>query len=319
MSCNKKTIFPALIITHHPAPEFFTELPRFFEQFQHLLIVDNASVEEMRLRLDQAVAKNGAARLTIIYNLENCGIASALNQGFRWALDQGYEHLVVFDQDSRPASNLTNELLRVYQAHPHRERLAILAPRIVDGRTGESAPVVCWHGYRLRKDTPHGDVLENVALVITSGSLNNLSAYRRLGPFCEDFFVDYVDTEYCLRAQERGYKIIVACNAILHHRLGNQQTKQVGLLAMRPTFHSPLRWYYINRNRIAMYRLYALRFPQWVLHDVSIACYALLKMLLFEDQKLRKILALVLGVFDGILRRMGPASVKRKASITTGQ
>ena len=308
-----------LVITFNPSPQFYSNLIVLLSQLDSLLLIDNGSNPEIRRLLERETAGKKSS-LHAIFNDENFGVAAALNQGFRWALAQGYGHVISFDQDSRPAPGMVSELLRAYNSHPDCEKIAIVAPQIQDGITGEKiAYLRTGETFHMERVSCEGDVIDDAVLVITSGSLNNLSAYGQVGAFRDDFFVDYVDTEYCLRAQERGYKIIVACNAILHHRLGNQQTKQVGPLAMRPTFHSPLRWYYINRNRIAMYRLYALRFPQWVLHDVSTACYTLLKMLLFEDQKLRKILALGLGVFDGILRRMGPASVKRKASITTGE
>lgn len=308
-----------LVITFNPSPQFYSNLIVLLSQFDSLLLIDNGSSPEIRRLLErETVGKKSS--LHVIFNDENLGIATALNQGFRWALAQGYGYVIPFDQDSRPALGMVSELLRVYNAHPNCEKIAIVAPQIQDGITGEKiAYLRTGETFHMERVFCDEGVIDDVALVITSGSFNNLSVYGQVGDFRDDFFVDYVDTEYCLRAQEHGYKVIVACNAILHHRLGNQQTKLVGLLAMRPTFHSPFRWYYINRNRITMYKLYALRFPQWVLHDFSTACYAFLKMLLFEDQKLRKILALGLGIFDGFLFRMGPASAKRKALITTGE
>jgi rhamnosyltransferase len=311
----KMYIPPALIVTHHPAHEFFAGLPILLAQFDRVLIVDNASAEETRLMLRQAAAQFEAQHLTILFNFENRGIASALNQGFRWALDQGYEHLFVLDQDSRPASNMTRELLQVYEAHPRRERIAIIAPRIVDELTGETAPVVRWHGFQLRKDVPRADVLENVALVITSGSLNNLSIYKKLGPFRDDFFIDYVDTEYCLRARANGFEIVLASQAVLYHRLGDQRMKHISKLTLRPTFHSPRRWYYMHRNRIRMAGMYFLRFPNWVIYDLFVGIYAFLKMLAYEDHKLQKIWAVFLGVFDGITNRMGPISARRTAQL----
>ncbi|NWF64500.1 MAG: glycosyltransferase family 2 protein [Chloroflexi bacterium] len=306
---------PALVITYHPTPEFFARLPLWIGQLDRLLIVDNASAPETRRRLEQASAQFEAGRVHLLFNPQNQGVAFALNQGFRWALDHGYEHLMVLDQDSRPASNLTRQLLHVYETHPRRERLAILAPRIQDDLTGEPAPLLKWSGLLLRKEQPRAEATQDVALAITSGSLNNLSIYKHLGPFREDFFIDYVDTEYCLRAQRQGYQIAAAWNGILHHRLGNQQKRQIGRLTLRPTFHSPVRWYYIHRNRMAMYGMYALRFPQWAIYDFSVGIYAFLKMLMYEDRKRQKIKAAALGIFDGILRRMGPISPHRRAQI----
>lgn len=312
---NIKNI-PALVITYHPMPEFFEGLPLLMKQFDRLLIVDNTSAGETHFLLEQASTQFEAGRLNFIINPENRGIAVGLNQGFRWALEKGYEYLVVLDQDSQPASDLKRELLRVYEEQSHcQKQIAIVAPRIEDSITGEPAPLLKWKGFFLRKELPHVEMVENIALVITSGSLNNLSAYKHLGPFREDFFIDYVDTEYCLRAQEFSYTIFVAWSAILHHRLGNQQKKQIGGITLRPTFHSPVRWYYIHRNRMVMYGMYAFRFPLWAIYDFSVGIYAFLKMLVYEDRRWQKIKAAILGISDGLLCRMGPIPQHRQMQI----
>lgn len=308
-------MIPVLIITHHPMPEFFEELPVLLAQFEKVIIVDNASAEKSIDRLKQVVAQNNKDNLIVFFNSQNLGIASALNQGFRWAMNQGYEFLFVLDQDSRITSNLIHELLSAYETHLHRERLAIISPSIVDELTGELAPVLCWKDPLLEKRLSQSEILEDVAVVITSGSLNILSAYQQIGPFREDFFIDYVDTEYCLRSHTNGYEIAVACKAVLYHRLGKQQKKQIGSLILRPTFHSPRRWYYIQRNRIIMYSLYFFRLPVWVVYDFFVGVYAFLKMLLYEDYKSKKILATFLGVIDGLTCRMGAISTNRLSQI----
>ena len=39
----------------------------------------------------------------------------------------------------------------------------------------------------------------------------NLKIYKQVGLFRDDFFIDYIDTEYCLRIRQQGFNIIVAC------------------------------------------------------------------------------------------------------------
>lgn len=308
---NMKKIL-ALVITFNPSPQFHSVLDLLLAQLDQVLLIDNASSSEIRRRLARE-ADDKKTSLEVIFNDENIGIASALNQGFRWALAQGYEHVITFDQDSWPAPDMVVKLLQAHDAHLHREKIAIIAPQVQDGVTGEKIKYLRAGGLFMERISCKSDVLDNIALVITSGSLHTLSMYERIGAFRDDFFIDYVDTEYCLRARKKGCEIAVACQAVLHHRLGDQQKKQIGSLALRPTFHSPLRWYYINRNRIVMYGMYAFEFPAWVLHDAATGVYAFLKMLLYEDQKWSKILALALGCFDGLLRRMGPISAERRA------
>jgi rhamnosyltransferase len=301
-----------LIVTFNPPSQFYSDINILSSQLDQVLLIDNASSPVIRRRLEQE-AKKKRASLKLIFNDFNLGIAAALNQGFRWALAHGYEYVITFDQDSRPAPNMVTELLKAYNSHSSRERIAILAPQIQDTITGERITYLKKSNtFTMERVSCQADVLEDISLVITSGSLNNLATYQKLGGFREDFFIDYVDTEYCLRTTQQGYKIIVACNAVLHHRLGDQQQKQIGRLTLRPTFHSPLRWYYINRNRIVMLRTYALKAPYWAIYDVMVGSYAFLKMLLYEDRKLQKILAVMMGIFDGLFRHMGPIPPSRK-------
>ena len=90
--------------------------------------------------------------------------------------------------------------------------------------------------YLYRRTTYTNQILEDVSIVITSGALYNLKAYPKIDPFRDDFFIDYVDIEYCLRAKQNGYNIVVNCNARLYHRLGNQQTRMAGPFTMHPPF-----------------------------------------------------------------------------------
>ncbi|MBE3041888.1 hypothetical protein IMZ48_04760, partial [Candidatus Bathyarchaeota archaeon] len=151
-----------------------------------------------------------------------------------------------------------------------------------------------------------GDRLDDVSIVITSGSLLRASAFQALGGFREDFFIDYVDTEYCLRALSRGYRIVVACNAKLEHRLGDRTREQRGPFVLYPTGHSPTRWYYISRNRIPMLRMYALRFPHWLTFEIAASAFWLLRMLIAEDLRAEKVRAVLRGTWDGLRGRMGP-------------
>ena len=43
--------------------------------------------------------------------------------------------------------------------------------------------------------------------------------YQELGPFEDQLFIDYVDTEYALRMRAAGYRIVES-NVVLNHSLG---------------------------------------------------------------------------------------------------
>ena len=76
---------PALIVTFNPLPDFFSTFDTFYFQFEQIIIVDNGSDSKTRRLLEIETQKQNRS-LTILFNESNLGIATALNQGFRWAL-----------------------------------------------------------------------------------------------------------------------------------------------------------------------------------------------------------------------------------------
>ena len=73
--------------------------------------------------------------------------------------------------------------------------------------------------------------------------------------------------DYCLSLNKGGFKIIQVNNAILIHNLGESIKKSVLGLKITPTNHSPLRRYYMSRNRRYIWDKYKEDFPEWILID----------------------------------------------------
>ncbi len=296
----------ALIITFNPNLDFFQYLPVFFKEFSQVLIIDNSSKEVVRTLLTEKRTES----LEVILNQENLGVATALNQGLLWAIDHGFDYVVTFDQDSYPQAGIVQHLENVLTEGDPNE-LAVVASVIKDPQLQKQARFLRarnkwlfeWGFCKTKK-------LENISFAITAGSLYSLKAYQKIGPFQDGFFIDYVDQEYCLRANQHGYKIVAACDAHLNHRLGEREKRKLAGRMHYPTFHAPLRWYYISRNRIFMLRKYAFRFPHWFFYDIVARAYIFWRMLLFEDQRVKKLIAIFFGTRDGILGHMGKASNK---------
>ena len=297
-----------LIVTFNPSSDFFDQLDTFYTQLEQIVVIDNGSDPDVCSQLNWEV-KRRESSLTVIFNETNFGVATALNQGFGWALEHGYRHIVAFDQDSLPAPGMIPAMLDVFSTYATDGYLGVVAPVIEDIRVGKRARFLRPNrAFFFEWVDCQGRVLENVSTVITSGALYDLETYQKIGPFKDDFFIDYVDTEYCLRARQHGYKIVVACDAHLDHRLGERQKRELLGYNHFPTFHSPVRWYYISRNRIPMLRQYAIRFPHWLLYEIVASLYTLARMLLFERQRISKLRAIFLGTIDGIRGRMGKAT-----------
>ena len=61
----------------------------------------------------------------------------------------------------------------------------------------------------------------------------------------EDFFIDALDIEWCLRAKSLGYEVAMTNKAMMKHSIGEEANNKI-------EGHSPFREFYICRNSIAM-------------------------------------------------------------------
>ncbi len=293
----------AVIVVFQPNLELIKNVEAIRQQVDRIVIVDNGSSEEALIHLRRV---NQVQGIETIWNANNLGVAAALNQGVQRARELGFEWVLTLDQDSRPAKDMVQKLWAVYQNQAESDRIAIVAPQVIDADLDRRAPFLRrkW-GFIYERVLCENVSLKDVTTVITSGALMRISAFETIGGFREDFFIDYVDTEFCLRAQLHGYKIIAACQAKLEHRLGNRKKVKVGPFTLMPTFHPPWRWYTINRNRIPMLKLYALRFPHWLVYELVATMYVLLRMLLTEDKRGAKLRAAIRGTWHGLRGWMG--------------
>ncbi|WP_299701031.1 glycosyltransferase family 2 protein [uncultured Pontibacter sp.] len=268
-----------VVVLYRPDEEVVENINTYITSVQKLYLVDNT--ETSNHTIVQAL-QSASERVEYIHLLENRGIAKALNEAATRALQEGYDWLLTMDQDSRASQGMLSDLLAVGDTYAS-EELGIIAPRYIQ-QTDET--VIPRHG------------IEEVDVVITSGNLLNLKAYAEVGPFREDFFIDYVDHEYCLRLKLAGYKIIVNNKVLLSHKLGNSQNHRLIGRPVVSSHHNSLRRYYITRNRLAVLKEFGPHFPDYYKEQHWLNVKELIKVLLYEDDKLSKIKSVFRGYWD---------------------
>ncbi len=287
----------AVVVAYTPDEGFVGRLSAVLRQVDEIVVVDNASRRPVAALSDELAA---GSRFTVIENPQNRGVAAALNQGCAFARKRGYRWALTLDQDSTPEEGMVRALLGAADE----VETAVVSPAVYDEAFPEREPTwVVRHPaipFLFRRIPCTGPVLADVTLTITSGSLTNLRLWEALGGFREELFIDYVDTDYCLRARRAGYRVAVSCDARLRHRLGDRREYRPAGFKFRPWFHAPFRRYFQGRNRILLWRRYALRFPHWWTFDLCAGLLDLFRILLYEDRKGEKIRALLRGTWDGL-------------------
>lgn len=290
--CPRQNTICAVVITYHPGDNVSCQIEALIDQVDRILIVDNGSSPSAVAMLSLLETKY-RTQVTLILNEKNVGVAMALNQGMRWAQEHGYDWAITFDQDSCPQNTLINVLCGVYRDIPDNNKIAVLGPNYIDPHVGTVLRVPSTTRW-IEKKT-----------LITSGSLLSLSVYDAIGPFRDDFFIDEVDHEYCLRAYHHGYKIILATEVLMTHAIGaktHQATMHIpGIRTIRTSNHAPFRRYYMTRNRLIVIRTYFLRDPIWALVEFLRLWASIIVVYLFEEQRWSKTKYIFLGLWDGII------------------
>jgi len=205
----------AVIVTYHPNIAMLENLRNVLSEVQGLVVVDNRSGAH---ELDALKTASRDLGFHLIENENNLGIAEALNQGVRWAISREYPWVLLLDQDSRMHDGFIEAMFRTWISHPTREELATIHPRYMHPELG-CRPLAL----RSRDGSP--------LWCLTSGALMPTWIFDKIGCFASEFFIDWVDIEYCFRIRKAGYLIAESPGAILLHEPG--QSAPSSILGLR--------------------------------------------------------------------------------------
>lgn len=276
----------SLIVTYNPIQENL-----------HLLVNALKKSGCTPIIIDNASKVLFSASCYIIRLEHNLGIAKAQNIGIEYAIKNNAKIVVFFDQDSL----ITDDqfIKKLYQP-------------ILDGKTKITAPVftdsvrgfvysivdIDKNGVR-KKYYPSPDAKPfTVSNVISSGTMVDVNALIDIGNMLDELFIDYVDTEWCLRAHHKGFNVLIIPSARMTHSIGDM-TIRIGKLFLPK--HSPFRRYYRVRN--AFYLLRKKHIPKRmafreiifsIIHQVILIVYS-------KGERLAYISSLSNGIRDGVL------------------
>jgi len=240
-------------------------------------------------------------------------LASALNQGMASAKKEGWEDVFLFDQDSRPTDHFFSQMLAFKSdVDGFFDDTAFYVPNFYDRNCHTFAKFPLLTRFTVNHATCENirSIKESQALIsITSGMLITCSRYRQIGPFRVDYFIDFIDNEYCLRASVKGLKVAVNCNALIDHAIGKRSAHRFCGVAVKPNWHPPVRRYYIARNGVRTAIDFSDRFPSYIPLITARMIHEILSILLYENKKIKKVKALVWGFYHGFIGKMGECNI----------
>ena len=276
MPYNKNNI-ACVVVIYNPDVSVARNIHTYINAVDHVYIVDNSEMPDFSM-------PERRTSFSYVANGNNLGVAHALNQGAKMAIEDGYAWLLTMDQDSTPAENMIAVMI---------DRLNSMDTDMV----GIVSPV-----YNLQHKTA---TMDSESWVLTSGNLLNLSAYRLCGDFEEKLFIDHIDHEYCLRLRKHGYHIEICQNAFLAHELGDSLKSNFLFYRRAIVQHSTLRWYYFLRNGLYVSCKYVYFCPGFLLYFIKQAAKELLKILLVYGHKTKYLKITFEAIRDAIIGHYG--------------
>jgi rhamnosyltransferase len=284
-----------IFVLYEPTEVFLENLAKARAFCPNMVAVDNSP--EADLRLHEFLYKQG---IQLIFNRNKGGLAGAYNRGAEVLLERRCEVIFLLDQDSDIDALFFEKMMQACRELGTDEFL--VGPKIYEVNLEKCMPVFQPGKYlpkRLRIDDQNEGMFPSLC-IISSGSAISAAAYRKLGPFREDYFIEYIDIEYSLRAVSQN--VAVYMNAAVTMRQTTGKIEWHG--DKYTTNHVAWRRYYGARN--AVHCLYLHR-ASWGLHWVSglLAFLQVLRVLQYEPQKLKKVTAITWGYLDGLFGLLG--------------
>lgn len=265
----------AVVILYCPDENILRNIKSYIHHVDKLYVMDNSP--ECNSLLKEKIKKIDDEKIIYIFNGGNKGIAIPINiviSKMNTTMENSW--ILTMDQDSY----FWNDSFRIYKEgiKKIKENVYAISPKI----------------YYEKPERIHvGEDFLEIEKCIQSGAIYNARIAKELGGFCEDFFIDGVDNEYCYKCNDNGY-ILLRCNTgILIHELGNKIKNGLGKL-LGLSQHSPLRRYYIVRNNLYIKDKYKKK----RLYTYAYLIAGLFKILCFDSQKKEKFKYALKGYAD---------------------
>jgi GT2 family glycosyltransferase len=234
-------------------------------------------------------------RIILIKNKDNYGFAGGNNVGIKFALGVlNSDYVLLLNNDTVVDKRFLDKLINGSKL----DKFTAIAGPIIYNYYTNAIHSVGGDIKELRVGTlnyctpPQEKIYKEVKWIEGSCMLIHRNVFHSIGLFDERFFVYWEETDFLIRAQNRGYKVIVVPNSIIWHKIsaslgGNVSSKKT---------------YYMARNRIILARKILKDNKRWLLfnlYNVILITYIfILHCVMKKNVKL--FISYLEGIMDGL-------------------
>lgn len=273
----------AIIVTYYPDRELLSEnIKAILEKTDTLILLwDNTPQSNNSIVADFT----DGIRVISCGSGENVGLPIAFNYAWHYANEHGFDYIMTMDQDS--VWHDLSDFLNVVSANPVLSK-SIVGPYNAEPKSGK---------------TP---LLLEQKQLITSGMLIPLDVVNACNGWPLTFKIDNVDFDFCYNCRYHGFKIFQIGKGWLEQNFGSKlhvkSFRKLGKEEGHINTYPPRRLFYIMRNGMIMKRKYvdfplAFHLKYWLYYHAR-------TIVLHEDKKIQKLLALLFGSIAGIFAKI---------------
>jgi len=288
----------AVVIIYNPEIKMFNRMLESIRiQVRHIYLINNGCTD----------FNPENKQITQVNLGENKGIAYAQNVGIRMAIQGKADFVLLSDQDTIYPPDYIKKMMSAYLELKQKYKIAAIAPAFIDShKKEEKQPFLKFNKSKLVKFYPLSGWFE-VSYVIASGKIIPLNVIDEIGLMDEKLFIDWVDVEWCWRAQSMNYKILQCAEISIEHCLGDDTTL---LLGRKVTTRNAVRYYYMIRNALYLmknyfYLDYYKRKFLLLRTFRSVIVYSII-----STKKLKVIKYMLKGIKDAFTLKMGKINIR---------
>lgn len=250
-----------------------------------ILVVDNKSNDNTI-----HVIRKKFPSIQLIQNSDNIGSAGGFAVAMQYALEENYDYIWLYNDDSHPklgAKELMISVLQSLLSGPG--TFGMLKMGML--RNGKSEASF-WRGKRVTRWIEKSYLPIKTDLITFDGCLINVEAIRNIGTCDPKFFMGVYEFEFCLRALDAGYDIYTLPAGLI-------EDPKMGSSKGVP----PWRMYYVTRNQLyfALKRKSFLAVSKFAMLELK----KVMSIIFTQDAKTIKLRMKFKAIADGIGGRMG--------------
>lgn len=273
-----------------------------------IVLVDNASTDDSVVQL-----KQNHSNIILLQNENNTGFTGGNNKGMQYALDHGYEYVLLLNNDVAVEKDFLEPLINALEEN---EKLGAVQPLIYFHHDRELVwnagtqfnpwtGVTKTNGYEYKdqgqqlktRELKLKTSYQKIEWITGCAFMVKTKALQKIGLLYEPFFIYYEDVDLSFRIKQAGYELGYVNSSVIYHIAGmshKSSTKTAeGYISAKV--------HYLNaRNHIWLLKKYTklLYAPTVIIYQsayyIGVGIYFILR------GRWQKLKALYLGISEGL-------------------